>query len=93
MCLKIFTWPSIWVTSNLYVLALLSNLPLHRPKINAVVMRGLNDDEIVDLVELGRTKPLEIRYIYILKEIFFALLMFGIEIFFFHVALHCNPLV
>ncbi|KAK2772180.1 hypothetical protein FQN53_004711 [Emmonsiellopsis sp. PD_33] len=32
-------------------------------KINCVVMRGLNDREIVPFVELGREKPIEVRFI------------------------------
>jgi GTP 3',8-cyclase len=32
-------------------------------KINTVVIRGFNDDEIVDLVEFGRERDLEIRFI------------------------------
>ncbi|PGG97285.1 molybdenum cofactor biosynthesis protein A [Helicocarpus griseus UAMH5409] len=32
-------------------------------KINAVVMRGLNDREIIPFVELGREKPIEVRFI------------------------------
>jgi cyclic pyranopterin phosphate synthase len=32
-------------------------------KINSVVIRGFNDDEIVDLVEFGRERELEIRFI------------------------------
>lgn len=32
-------------------------------KINCVVMRGVNDDEIVDFVEFGRDKGVEIRFI------------------------------
>ncbi|KAI1308998.1 Molybdenum cofactor biosynthesis protein 1 [Halotydeus destructor] len=32
-------------------------------KLNCVVMRGLNDDEINDFVELTRTLPLDIRFI------------------------------
>ena len=32
-------------------------------KINAVVMRGVNDDEIVDFAELARTRPWQIRFI------------------------------
>ncbi|KKZ61563.1 hypothetical protein EMCG_00546 [[Emmonsia] crescens] len=32
-------------------------------KINAVVMRGMNDREILPFVELGREKPLEVRFI------------------------------
>lgn len=30
---------------------------------NTVVMRGLNDDEILDFVELTREKPINIRFI------------------------------
>ena len=32
-------------------------------KINAVVQRGINDDEIVDLATLGRDKGIEVRFI------------------------------
>ena len=32
-------------------------------KINAVVQRGVNDDEIVDLAEFGRAKGVEVRFI------------------------------
>lgn len=32
-------------------------------KINCVVMRGMNDGEILRFVELGREKPLEVRFI------------------------------
>ncbi len=32
-------------------------------KINCVVMRGVNDDEILDFVEFGRAKGVEIRFI------------------------------
>lgn len=32
-------------------------------KINCVVMRGINDREILDFVELGRTKDVEVRFI------------------------------
>lgn len=32
-------------------------------KINMVVMKGLNDDEILDFVELTRANPLEVRFI------------------------------
>ncbi|KAJ9298861.1 hypothetical protein DTO271G3_3103 [Paecilomyces variotii] len=32
-------------------------------KINCVVMRGLNDREIIPFVELGRDKPIEVRFI------------------------------
>src|SRR3546814_10440383 len=32
-------------------------------KINVVVMKGLNDDEILDFVELTRSLPVEVRFI------------------------------
>lgn len=32
-------------------------------KVNTVVMRGLNDDEILDFVELTRDKPINVRFI------------------------------
>ncbi|GAD99192.1 molybdopterin cofactor biosynthetic protein [Paecilomyces variotii No. 5] len=32
-------------------------------KVNCVVMRGLNDREIIPFVELGRDKPIEVRFI------------------------------
>lgn len=32
-------------------------------KINIVVMRGVNDDEIVDFVEWGKDKPVDLRFI------------------------------
>ncbi len=32
-------------------------------KLNCVVIRGYNDDELVDLIEFGRTRGCEIRYI------------------------------
>jgi cyclic pyranopterin phosphate synthase len=32
-------------------------------KIDTVVMRGVNDDELVDLIEFGRTVPAEVRFI------------------------------
>jgi cyclic pyranopterin phosphate synthase len=32
-------------------------------KVNAVVQRGINDDEIVDLAEFGRRKGIEVRFI------------------------------
>jgi len=34
-----------------------------RTKINMVVMKGLNDDEILDFVELTRSSPIEVRFI------------------------------
>jgi molybdenum cofactor biosynthesis enzyme MoaA len=35
-------------------------LPL---QVNVVVMRGVNDDEIVDFVELTRSEPVNVRFI------------------------------
>ena len=32
-------------------------------KLDTVVMRGVNDDELVDLIEYGRTVPAEVRFI------------------------------
>ena len=32
-------------------------------KMNCVVMKGLNDDEIIDFVELTRDKPIDVRFI------------------------------
>jgi GTP 3',8-cyclase len=32
-------------------------------KLNAVVVRGINDDEVVDLAEFGRTRGVQVRYI------------------------------
>ncbi|XP_059838786.1 molybdenum cofactor biosynthesis protein 1 isoform X5 [Hypanus sabinus] len=32
-------------------------------KVNCVVMRGLNDDELLDFVDLTATKPLDVRFI------------------------------
>jgi cyclic pyranopterin phosphate synthase len=32
-------------------------------KIDTVVLRGVNDDELVDLIEFGRTVPAEVRFI------------------------------
>jgi cyclic pyranopterin phosphate synthase len=34
-----------------------------RIKVNAVVIRGFNDDELADLVEFGRSRALEVRFI------------------------------
>lgn len=39
------------------------SLGLSAVKINCVVMRGLNDDEIVKFVEMTRDKPVEVRFI------------------------------
>ncbi|MGK7388823.1 MAG: GTP 3',8-cyclase MoaA [Candidatus Cyclobacteriaceae bacterium M2_1C_046] len=40
--------------------ALLHNIPL---KINMVVMKGINDDEIIDMAELAKDYPVEVRFI------------------------------
>src|SRR6266403_4687712 len=32
-------------------------------KLDTVVMRGVNDDELADLIEYGRTVPAEVRFI------------------------------
>lgn len=32
-------------------------------QVNCVVMRGINDDEICDFVELTREKPINVRFI------------------------------
>ncbi len=37
--------------------------PLQDLKINTVVMRGFNDDEMVDLIEFGRERGAEVRFI------------------------------
>ena len=34
-----------------------------RPKVNAVIIRGINDDEIVDFAKLARNEDLDIRFI------------------------------
>jgi cyclic pyranopterin phosphate synthase len=39
------------------------NAGFGKVKINTVVIRGFNDDEVVDLVEFARTEGLEIRFI------------------------------
>lgn len=36
---------------------------IKRVKINTVVLRGLNDDEILDFVELTRQNPIQVRFI------------------------------
>lgn len=33
------------------------------PKLNAVVIRGFNDDEVADLVDFGRRRAIEVRFI------------------------------
>ncbi|NJB85033.1 cyclic pyranopterin phosphate synthase [Lewinella marina] len=35
----------------------------YRAKVNVVVMRGVNDDELLDFVELTRDRPLDVRFI------------------------------
>lgn len=35
----------------------------YRPKINCVLMRGMNDDEILDFVEWTRDRPVDVRFI------------------------------
>ncbi len=32
-------------------------------QVNCVVMRGVNDDELCDFVEMTRARPLDIRFI------------------------------
>lgn len=39
------------------------DLGLNPVKVNCVVMRGFNDDEICDFVELTREKPIDVRFI------------------------------
>lgn len=36
---------------------------LHPVKLNVVLMKGYNDNEIIDFLELARTKPLHVRFI------------------------------
>jgi cyclic pyranopterin phosphate synthase len=36
---------------------------LQAVKVNCVVMRGLNEDELVKFVEMTRDKPVEVRFI------------------------------
>jgi GTP 3',8-cyclase len=38
-------------------------LGFHPLKINCVVMRGINDDEILDIAQLAREHPLQVRFI------------------------------
>jgi molybdenum cofactor biosynthesis protein A len=35
----------------------------YRPRINCVVLRGINDDEVLDFVAFARTRPVEVRFI------------------------------
>ncbi|XP_054271003.1 molybdenum cofactor biosynthesis protein 1-like [Macrosteles quadrilineatus] len=35
----------------------------YTPKVNVVVMRGLNDDEVVDFVSFTRDRPVDVRFI------------------------------
>jgi len=41
----------------------LADNPFFRLKVNCVVLKGVNDDEILDFVELTRTLPLDVRFI------------------------------
>ena len=43
--------------------ALEVGFPSHPVKVNVVVMRGLNDDEICDFVQLTESSPLDVRFI------------------------------
>ena len=36
---------------------------MHSAQVNVVVMRGVNDDELADFVELTRTLPINVRFI------------------------------
>ena len=36
---------------------------MHSVQVNVVVMRGVNDDELADFVELTRTLPINVRFI------------------------------
>jgi cyclic pyranopterin phosphate synthase len=44
-------------------LAAVSRAGFTGTKIDTVVMRGVNDDELADLIEFGRTVPAEVRFI------------------------------
>ena len=37
--------------------------PLHSIKLNVVVIKGLNDAEVVDFVEMTRDKAISVRFI------------------------------
>ncbi len=50
-------WQQVW--DNIH---LLMHAGMH-VKVNVVVMKGVNDSEILDFIELTRTKPLHIRFI------------------------------
>lgn len=39
------------------------SLGLRPLKINCVVIRGVNDQEVLDFIELTRNKPIEVRFI------------------------------
>jgi cyclic pyranopterin phosphate synthase len=41
----------------------LARLGFRRSKLNTVVIRGLNDDELIDLLEFGRESGVEVRFI------------------------------
>ncbi|CAH0388227.1 unnamed protein product [Bemisia tabaci] len=38
-------------------------LGFQQPKVNCVVMRGVNDDEVMDFVEFTRDRPVDVRFI------------------------------
>ena len=40
-----------------------ASLGFHPLKINCVVLRGINDDEIIDIAQLAREHPLQVRFI------------------------------
>jgi GTP 3',8-cyclase len=40
-----------------------TSLGFHPLKINCVVLRGINDDEILDIAQLARERPLQVRFI------------------------------
>jgi len=40
-----------------------TSLGFRGTKVNTVVMRGFNDDELIDLLEFGRAKGVEVRFI------------------------------
>lgn len=40
-----------------------TSLGLKPVKINCVVMKGVNDQEVLDFIELTRTKPVDVRFI------------------------------
>jgi len=44
-------------------LEIVEKLPLRPIKINAVIVRGMNDDEIENFAQLARTRPFHVRFI------------------------------